>query len=111
MNPACHQNCKYKYDQSAADIRIGDAWGTKYAKDEEGVSSVAVFTEKGQAMINELRDQCEIQEVPFEVAAESQMRKNCGKAYTNSLVMSAPPQTCKTLLPLHLSCGNMPKIS
>ena len=50
MNPACHKNCKYKYDQSAADIHIGDAWGTKYAKDENGVSSVIVFSEKGQNM-------------------------------------------------------------
>ena len=87
MNPACHKNCKYKYDQSAADIRIGDAWGTKYAEDEKGVSTVAVFTKKGQAMINELRDICEIQEQTFETVAESQMRKNCGKAFMSGYVM------------------------
>ena len=29
-NPACSQNCKYKYDQSSADIRIGDFWGNTY---------------------------------------------------------------------------------
>ena len=26
-NPACQKNCKYKYDLSSADIRIGDFWG------------------------------------------------------------------------------------
>lgn len=91
MNPACHKNCKYKYDHSAADIRIGDAWGTKYAKDEKGVSAVIVFTAKGQDKISQLRDLCEIQEQTFETVAESQMRKNCGKAYTNRLVMSIVP--------------------
>ncbi len=100
MNPACHKNCKYKYDQSAADIRIGDAWGTKYAKDENGVSSVIVFSEKGQNMIDKLRDLCEIQEVPFEVAAESQMRKNCGKAFMAGFVKNLSHK--KSVIPSYI---------
>ena len=33
-NPACQKNCKYKYDKSSADIRIGDLWGNKYKNNE-----------------------------------------------------------------------------
>lgn len=31
----CQERCKYKYDKSSADIRIGDLWGKTYAKDEK----------------------------------------------------------------------------
>ena len=27
LGKACYERCKYKYDRSAADIRIGDLWG------------------------------------------------------------------------------------
>ena len=53
-NPACQKNCKYKYDKSSADIRIGDFWGATYAKDEEGVSSVVAFTEKGHEILKQI---------------------------------------------------------
>lgn len=87
MNPACHKNCKYKYKQSSADIRIGDAWGTFYKNNHEGVSSLIAFTEKGVKYIDGLRNSCVLEEQPFDTIAESQMKKNCGKAYTSNYVM------------------------
>ena len=27
---ACYEKCKFKYDRSSADIRIGDLWGRMY---------------------------------------------------------------------------------
>lgn len=83
-NPACQKNCKYKYDKSSADIRIGDFWGPTYAKDEDGVSSVVAFTDKGKEILKQL--DCTFEEHPFEVVAEGQMKNNVGKAYTSSIV-------------------------
>ncbi len=87
MNPACHKNCKYKFNQSAADIRIGDAWGAYYKNNQAGVSSLIAFTEKGLEYVDRLQNRCVLEELPFDTVAESQMRSNCGKAYTSGRVM------------------------
>ena len=73
LGKACYEKCKYKDKNSAADIRIGDLWGTTYAKEEKGVSGVVVFTEQGKKVL----DQCNAQiiEHTFEVVAERQMKK------------------------------------
>lgn len=87
MNPACHKNCKYKYDQSSADIRIGDAWGKLYHNNQVGVSSLIVFSDRGLEYIRRIQSSCALDERPFEIVAEAQMKKNCGKAYTSRYVM------------------------
>ena len=73
LGKACYYHCKYKYDQSAADIRIGDLWGTKYSKDEDGVSAVIAFTEKGMEALSQ--SDCVLAEEPLEIAAEGQMKE------------------------------------
>lgn len=83
-NPACQKNCKYKYDKSSADIRIGDFWGATYAKDEDGVSSVIAFTDKGKEILEKL--DCTFEKHPFEVVAEGQMKKNAGKHFMANIV-------------------------
>ena len=30
LGKACYEKCKFKYENSSADIRIGDLWGTTY---------------------------------------------------------------------------------
>ena len=52
LNTACFDNCKYKQLSSSADMRIGDFWGEKYAKNEDGVSSLIVYTEKAMSLID-----------------------------------------------------------
>lgn len=74
-NPACAKDCKYKYDRSSADIRIGDLWGNTYKTNDKGVSALITFTEKGKEIVNQLKDVTLI-EHPFEVVAEGQMKKN-----------------------------------
>ena len=74
-NPACSKNCKFKYDHSSADIRIGDLWGTAYREDQKGVSALVAFTEKGCGVLESLKDVTLI-EHPFEVVAEGQMKEN-----------------------------------
>lgn len=72
LGKACYEKCKYKYEKSAADIRIGDLWGHTYAKEEKGVSSAIAFTEKG----NDLLKKCNIKliEHSFEIVAEGQLK-------------------------------------
>lgn len=83
-NPACQRNCKYKYDKSSADIRIGDFWGATYAKDENGVSSVVVFTDRGSKIFKQL--DCTSEEHSFSVVTEGQMKRNVGKHFLASIV-------------------------
>lgn len=74
-NKACSKNCKYKYNRSSADIRIGDLWGSNYNKNNKGVSSVIAFTQKGRSIIESLTNVSLI-ERPIEEVAEGQMKKN-----------------------------------
>lgn len=73
-NPACIKDCRFKYDKSSADIRLGDAWGTLYDKNENGVSAVIAFTERGNNILNA----CNINLIrhSFNDIAEGQMKKN-----------------------------------
>lgn len=50
----CYQ-CKFR-NTSCADIRLGDYWGERYAKDEKGYSMVAVNTELGQEILGKLEN-------------------------------------------------------
>lgn len=74
LGKACYDDCKYKMVNSAADIRIGDLWGTKYQHEEKGVSGVLTFTAKGEGMLKHL-DACTIIPESIEVVTESQMKK------------------------------------
>lgn len=72
LGKACYDKCKFKYDHSSADIRIGDLWGKTYKDNEDGVSAAIAFTEKGDEILH--RCNCTLVEHPFEVVAECQMK-------------------------------------
>lgn len=74
LGPQCEKQCKYKYDHSSADIRIGDLWGNTYKDDQKGVSALIAFTEKGRELVEGLNGVTLI-EHPFDVVAEGQMKK------------------------------------
>lgn len=74
LGKQCYDQCKYKYDNSSADIRIGDLWGQTYLHDEDGVSGVVAFTEKGDDILHDIN--CHIVEHSLSVIAEGQMKKN-----------------------------------
>lgn len=85
LGPQCQHQCKYKYDKSSADIRIGDLWGGQYKNDELGVSALIAFTQKGQAIIDSLSN-VTIIEHPFNIVAEGQMKKNAKAAPLHNIV-------------------------
>lgn len=86
LGPQCQTQCKYKYDHSSADIRIGDLWGKTYQHDQKGVSGLIAFTEKGRDIVESLHNVTLI-EHPFEVVAEGQMKTNARMKPFSSLVM------------------------
>ena len=86
MGPQCQEQCKFKYDKSSADIRIGDLWGNTYEKDESGVSALVVFTEKGREIVEGMKG-VSLREHPFEVVAEGQMKENAHAKTLAPIVM------------------------
>ena len=82
----CVKACKYKYDKSSADIRIGDLWGKTYQNDEKGVSALVTFTEKGKNIVESLANVTLVKH-PLDVVAEGQMRSNAQVVPVSSLVM------------------------
>jgi len=72
LGKQCYEHCKYKYDHSSADIRIGDLWGKTYNDNEDGVSGVVTFTKKGDEVLKQCN--CIFIEHPLEVVAEGQMK-------------------------------------
>lgn len=86
LNSSCENNCKYKYSQSSADIRVGDMWGKTYKNNEDGVSALICFTEKGKRIVANL-ESITLIEYPFEVVAEGQMKKNAKPAVLKRFVM------------------------
>lgn len=86
LGPQCQYDCKYKMSSSAADIRIGDFWGETYSKDENGVSALVSFTERGRMIIEKLTNVTLI-EHPLEVVTEGQMRYNAQRKPFSKYVM------------------------
>lgn len=87
LGPQCVEQCKYKYDNSSADIRIGDLWGDTYKDDQKGVSALISFTDKGHKIIEGLRDITLVNH-PFEVVAEGQMQRNARPSVSKPIIMT-----------------------
>ena len=85
LGPQCEKDCKYKYDHSSADIRIGDLWGNSYIREEKGVSAFVAFTDKGQIVVENLKN-VYLKEHSMEVVAEGQMKKNAHHKATTNIV-------------------------
>lgn len=78
LGKACYRNCKYKHLASAADIRIGDLWGTTYKDDEKGVSALIALTERGQQVIASTET---IECIPHEMEVVTEGQMNHRLAY------------------------------
>lgn len=92
---ACYDRCKFRYNQSSADIRIGDAWGTTYQGNELGVNAVIAFTQKGDNLLHEANLVLEVQ--PFEVIAEGQLKKRIKRIKEYGDIMVSLKDNSKSL--------------
>ncbi len=82
---ACYDKCKYKLCSSAADIRIGDFWGTKYKMFNEGVCAVLTFTPKGDAILKEM-DSLTLEPNEVNIVTEGQMKGNASRPILSRVV-------------------------
>lgn len=87
LGKACYEKCKYKFDQSAADIRIGDAWGSLYQDNNKGVSAAITFTVKGDELLQ--RCNCHLESQPLNIVAEGQMKRPASRNQYYKQTMSA----------------------
>lgn len=86
FNKACYKDCKFKDLQSAADIRIGDLWGKKYAENEEGVTGVLTFNEKGEKTLKE----CNVEIIPetTKIVTEGQLKNKIKRPYYYTFLLT-----------------------
>ncbi len=86
LGKVCYDKCKFKYDNSSADIRIGDLWGKTYKDNKEGVSAAIAFTEKGDKILHQCN--CTLIDHPFDIVAEGQMKKAPLMTQKNHIAMT-----------------------
>ncbi|MFR4737332.1 Coenzyme F420 hydrogenase/dehydrogenase, beta subunit C-terminal domain [Phocaeicola coprocola] len=73
LGKACYERCKYKHHHSSADIRIGDLWGIKFRKNEDGVSGVLTFTKHGDELMHSIKN-LHIEPCELKYVIEGQMK-------------------------------------
>lgn len=78
LNEACYQ-CKFKAENSMADIRVGDLWGEKYKYNNEGISGVLTFSPKGEEIMQEMANFCTIIPEKVEIVISEQIKTNTFK--------------------------------
>lgn len=106
LGKACYSHCKYKYNHSAADIRIGDLWGKTYNTNREGVSSLIIFSQKGLNIINELTNDIKLTEHPFTIVAEGQIQHKLSEpTFIRKLIITL------LKMPLFPLKGKLPKLA
>ncbi|MCM1295737.1 MAG: Coenzyme F420 hydrogenase/dehydrogenase, beta subunit C-terminal domain [Muribaculaceae bacterium] len=84
LGKACYDKCRFKYDNSAADIRIGDLWGKESRYETRAICAVACFSQKGVEAIENL--ELDIKELTFEQCAEGQMKTNSQRPWYCNVV-------------------------
>ncbi len=85
LGKSCYSKCKYKYTSSSADIRLGDAWGNLYKNNEEGVSIIIAFSDKGNSILKQC--DCELVEHQLDDIADDQLRQSFNEPLERELVI------------------------
>lgn len=74
LNKTCY-TCKYRGINSAADLRMGDLWGGKYALNEDGITGVLALTGKGKEVIAGIKEcLCTVQKEELSTILAGQQR-------------------------------------
>ena len=85
----CYEMCKFKGLKSAADIRIGDLWGSNYVENEEGVNGVVGLTMQGVALLEEMVSVLHLESSTADIVCESQMKKCAHRPPSYNYVMKS----------------------
>ena len=118
LNRTCY-HCKYRGNNSAADIRMGDLWGGKYANNEKGITGMLALTILGDKIINQLNELCYITKETENVIVAGQIYKDTPipkgrekllKGFSRKKSMKllyyqyAPKMWLKNLIPYQVKC-------
>ena len=95
----CYEKCRFKYNQSSADIRIGDAWDNTFNENDDGISSIITFTSKGENLIKQ--SACTIRPIDFNIVAGKQMKENPSQNIWNNIVMCRVKNTSTTIVDIY----------
>ncbi len=87
LSKPCYEKCKFKVLKSAADIRIGDLWGSKYADNEEGVNGVVALTKVGSVLLKEMESDLHLEPSTEMIVCESQMKRSARRPVSYGYVM------------------------
>lgn len=87
LNTACYSNCKYKPYSSSADIRIGDFWGKKYLKNNQGVSAMLALTDTGKGIISSINEKCVIHNEDLNEIINGQMKRTHKQSRFRSAIL------------------------
>lgn len=73
FNDACYL-CRYAQNARVGDITLGDFWGIQHynsvLRDMDGVSMVAINSEKGKQLFSIIKKECQISQYPLHIATE-----------------------------------------
>lgn len=75
LNKCCYQ-CVYRGVDSFADLRLGDLWGRKYQKEQQGITGVLSFSEVGNNIVSDLAESCNITQETFDTVIAGQLKHN-----------------------------------
>lgn len=79
LRPSC-ADCSFKKGNSASDITLGDFWGIEnhhpQIDDNQGVSAILIYTEKGIELINQLPFNSLGTELPFILQGNPSLQRN-----------------------------------
>lgn len=78
IRPSCY-NCKYCVVDRNSDLTIADAWGIKTAlpsfNDNRGVSMFLVQSQKGQELLECIKNNCEVAELPLQKMMQGNLQR------------------------------------
>jgi len=87
LNRPCY-NCIYRGINSSADIRMGDLWGNKYRKNNQGITGILTFTKRGEQIINNLTSTCTINTELIQTIIEGQIQHKISTPRTRTKIIN-----------------------
>ncbi len=73
LNKCCYK-CVYRGADSFADLRLGDLWGRKYQKEQQGITGILSFCKMGDKIIYALAESCDITQESFDTVMAGQLK-------------------------------------
>lgn len=90
QNQTCY-GCPFRGISSAADIRVGDFWGTRFKNNRTGVSKVIALSERGRQWWTRAQQYCHIEPLTDEELSQSVVQYDIPVAWGRSTFIRLLP--------------------